>query len=314
MTLSCAARPQQVGDDRAGVDDLLEVVEDEQDAPVAQPVRERLGDRAAPLASVMPTAAAIRGATSIGSRIGSSGTKKTPSGKSSADGRRQLQREPRLAGPAGPGQGQQAGRREAAGAASASSASRPTNVVSWVGRLFGRASGVRSGGKSRTAGRRPRPGRAARARAGPCSRYSPRSRRLTPAGSVLATSAAGRVRDEDLAAVADRRDPRGPVDVEPDEAAAGLARLAGVEAHPDAIAGVVRPRLGGERALRLDGRRDRRPGAGEDDEERVALGALLDPGVRGERRAQDRPMALAELARSGRSRSAPRGGSSPRCR
>ena len=33
-------------------------------------------------------------------------------------------------------------------AASASSASRPTNVVSWVGRLFGRASSVRSGGKS----------------------------------------------------------------------------------------------------------------------------------------------------------------------
>ena len=82
---------EQAGDDRRRVDDLLEVVEDEQDAPRRQPGSSSDSAIGWPRRSRRrPTAAAIRGATSIGSRIGSSGTKKTPSGKSSADGRRQL--------------------------------------------------------------------------------------------------------------------------------------------------------------------------------------------------------------------------------
>ena len=76
--------PQQVGDDRRRLEDLLEVVEDEQDAPRRQPLGEGLGDRLVWHRSVTPTEAAIRDATSIGSRTGSSGTKKTPSGNRSA--------------------------------------------------------------------------------------------------------------------------------------------------------------------------------------------------------------------------------------
>ena len=77
--------PQQVGHDRCRRDDLLEVVEDEEEALVAQPVAERFVRSGGPVLSATPRALAMRGATSIGSRIGSSGTKKTPSGKSSDD-------------------------------------------------------------------------------------------------------------------------------------------------------------------------------------------------------------------------------------
>ncbi len=137
--------------------------------------------------SVTPTADAIRAATSIWSRIGSSGTKKTPSGKSPATVVASW-RESRVF-PVPPGPVIVRSRVVSKSRpASASSSSRPTNVVSWVGRLFGRVSGVRSFGN---ADGRPSPSTwkrrsgARRSR----SRYSPSSRRLTPEGSVLATSA-----------------------------------------------------------------------------------------------------------------------------
>ena len=79
---------------------------------------------------------------------GSSGTKQTPSGKSSATSAAICERQPRLARAARPGERQQPGRRAAASRASASSRRGRRSVVSWVGRLFGRASSVRSGGKS----------------------------------------------------------------------------------------------------------------------------------------------------------------------
>ena len=107
---------------------------------------------------------------------------------------------------------------------------------------------------------------------------------------------AGRVGGDDLAAVGDGRDPGGPVDVEADQAAADQLGLARVEAHPDADRRVVRPRFGGEAALRGDRRGHALPGAREDDEERVALGALFHAAVGRERVPEDRPMALADLA------------------
>ena len=76
--------PQQVGDDRAGVEDLLEVVEDEQDLLAGEPLLEDLGRAcAAPARRCRspPRAAMGRG---IGSRTVSRATKKMPSGKSSA--------------------------------------------------------------------------------------------------------------------------------------------------------------------------------------------------------------------------------------
>ena len=263
--------------------------------------------------SVTPTAAAIRGATSIWSRIGSSGTKKTPSGKSSATVVASWSDSRVFPVPPGPVivRSRVVSNRRPA---SASSSSRPTNVVSWVGRLFGRVSGVRSFGN---VGRQPvalhleeplraRAGRAAgtpRARAG-----------VTPAGSALATSA--RVASEatiwppwPAAAIRAARLTSRPTRLPP-------AWPASPEWRPirTATRRVVRPRLRDERALRLDGGRHGLAGAGEDDEERVALGALLDR-RRGRRTPRaGSPGAARGRRRSARSRSAPRGWSSPRCR
>ena len=88
-----------------------------------------------------------------------------------------------------------------------------------------------------------------------------------------------RVGDDDLPAVAGRRDPRRVVHVDAD-VVLGIARcptiaepaLAEVEAHPDADRRAVRPRLGGERPLGRDRGRGRGERPIEGREERVALG------------------------------------------
>jgi hypothetical protein len=59
-------------------------------------------------------------------------------------------------------------------------------------------------------------------------------------------------RDEDLAAVARVRDPRGAMDVEPDQVLAVLARDARVESHADADGRAVQPTARLEAALRVD--------------------------------------------------------------
>ena len=99
----------------AGRDDLLEVVEDQQQPLVARASRPATRRSVARSLSATPRALAIRGATSIGSRIGSRATKKTPSGKSSEARGRELERQPGLAGPARAGQRQQPGRGQQAG-------------------------------------------------------------------------------------------------------------------------------------------------------------------------------------------------------
>ena len=88
-------------------------------------------------------------------------------------------------------------------------------------------------------------------------------------------------------------DAGGAVDVDPDVALVSQLWLAGVDPHPDGNL---------ECALRLLGRRQRVRGAGEDDEEGVALGVDLDPAVAFERLAEDAAVlaqdvgiALAEL-------------------
>ena len=303
---------QQVGDDRGGGDDLLEVVEDEQEPLVAQPVGERFGDRACAGSRRRRARSAIRGATSIGSRIGSSGTKKTPSGKSSDD-RAASWSESRVL-PVPPGPVRVSSRVGASSrAAASSSASRPTNVVSWVGRLFGRASSERSGGKSdgrpsattwtmRTGALRS------------LSRCSPRSRSVTPSTGLVVEQGAGRLGREDLAAVGHRREPGRPVDAEADEALPGLVGAAGVEAHPDPDRRVVRPRLGGRARAGRRRRPRRRPAPRERDEEGIALGALLDAAVRLGRRAEDLAVALAQLGVAVAADRPARGASSPRCR
>ena len=86
-----------------------------------------------------------------------------------------------------------------------------------------------------------------------------------------------RVREQDLAAVADVADPGRLVDREPHVPVLSDDRLARVQAHPNPHRVVVGPLLGSERPLRGRGRRGRRRGAREDGEERVALAVDLDP-------------------------------------
>ena len=79
-------------------------------------------------------------------------------------------------------------------------------------------------------------------------------------GQLVAEQRARRLRDEDLAAVAGRADPRRAHDVEPDVALVADRRLAGVQAHPHAD--VLRPAATRRRAARAVRRRPPRPPTG----------------------------------------------------
>jgi hypothetical protein len=94
-------------------------------------------------------------------------------------------------------------------------------------------------------------------------------------------------REQHLAAVPRVADPRRLVHRQADVAVRADARLAGVQAHPDANVDVVGPLLLGERTLRRRRRLHAGTGAAEDDEERVALGLDLHPATVGEGRAQE---------------------------
>ena len=100
----------------------------------------------------------------------------------------------------------------------------------------------------------------------------------------------------------------------PTRLSAGLLGAAGVQAHPDPDRRVLRPRLGGQRALRRDRGLDRVGRLGEDDEEGVALGALLHRRRGLSQLAQDLAVALAQLGVALACRPPARGASSPRCR
>src|SRR5713101_5387371 len=111
-----------------------------------------------------------------------------------------------------------------------------------------------------------------------------------------------RVRNDDLAAVRGRRDPRGVMNIDADVLIADEWRFAGVEANPDADRFIPRPRLGGEFTLRLGGCAARVQGALEHAEKRIAFGAQFPAVAACERRTQNLVMnhlrlhvALAEL-------------------
>ena len=143
-------RGEQLGDQRRGAQHLLEVVEHQQ-----RPLRRRwsmtqLGRaRHAPGVRRCRAPARWSAATRAGSVIVRQrrrsrrrrGMRSAASAATWSDSRV-------LPVPPGPGQRQQPRAARAAPAASASSRSRPRKVVSWVGRLLGTASRVRSGGKS----------------------------------------------------------------------------------------------------------------------------------------------------------------------
>ena len=135
--------------------------------------------------STMPTARAIVPGTSIGSSTGSNGTKKVPSGKSVPAAWASSIANRVLPIPPGPVIVMSRAVRSRLPAA-VSSGSRPTNDVTGLGRLFGRASIVRRTGKSvmrpSTSSWLSRSGSGKSRR-----RNAPRSRHATPLGRASPT-------------------------------------------------------------------------------------------------------------------------------
>ena len=224
----------------------------------------------------------------------------------------QLQRQPRLAGPARPGEGQQAGRGEQAGGLG------QLRVATDEGRQLGRQV-VRVG--IQRPGRRERRRQAVGVDLDQVDRgqqvAQPEGAQVAqadPVGQARRDQRAGRVRDEDLAAVGHRGDPRCLVDVEADEAIADPLRLAGMEAHPDPHRRPSRPGRRRQRPLARDRRGDGGTGLPERHEERVALGPLLIAVMRRPDVAQDRSMLLEEGGVALACRPPARAVSIPRCR
>lgn len=96
----------------------------------------------------------------------------------------------------------------------------------------------------------------------------------------------GGLRDQGLPSVCRGGDARRPVNVETPVGVPHQPPLTGVKAHPDADPGPAREGKRGKRPLPLDRRLQRRPGVGEDHEERVTLGGDLDTAEPGEHLAQ----------------------------
>ena len=92
-------------------------------------------------------------------------------------------------------------------------------------------------------------------------------------------------RDQDLAAVGRVGDAGRLVDRHPHHVVVGPAHLAGMHAHADTQLHPLRPLVGAEGELRLDGGGHGVPSRGEDDEEPVAGGRVLVPAVGSHRRA-----------------------------
>ena len=268
----------------AGRDDLLEVVEHEQDASCRAASRRASSaiGRARRLRR-RRRRRAILGATSIGSRIGSSGTKKTPSAKSSETRAASWSDSRVLPVPPGPGQRQQPGRAE--------QGRRPRPARRRDRRRSSAGSAGCSDGRRASAARGNSDGSPSTIDLDQVVRRqqvleadAPRSRSVTPGGRCVDEQAARRVGHEDLAAMGDRRDPRRLVDVDADHAAAAAAPTARLR-RCGGPSGPGRPRRRATPRLRARaGRRPRRRRAEvarpNDDEEGIALGALLDPAVR----------------------------------
>ena len=89
---------------------------------------------------------------------------------------------------------------------------------------------------------------------------------------VVSGELEGRAGEDDLAAVPDRCDAGGPADLDPAVVVAGAVGLAAVDAHPDADGRVLGPGVGLERALGGDGGGDRGAGFPECGEHGIALG------------------------------------------
>ena len=256
------ARRQQLGDDRRGRHDLLEVVQHQQqltgragtpcsvDAPSVSPT------------SRMPSACAIVGGTRAGSVIGASSTRKTPSLEVSISSAATWR--PRRVLPVPPGRsGSPGGRRPRSSRADLGQLALATEQRRRLDRQVvrarverGRAAGTRLG-RSGAVSWETRSGWVRS-----LSRCSPRSSRPTPLGSSVADEAGGRLGEQDLAAVPGAQQAGHPVQRRPVVVAVPLLGRTGVERHPHARAGrslpTARPGGGAGRPGRLRPRRGRR--------------------------------------------------------
>jgi hypothetical protein len=99
-----------------------------------------------------------------------------------------------------------------------------------------------------------------------------------------------RLRDQDLAAVGDRGQPGGAMDIQTHQAGLRLGRRTGVDTHPhpDVLGGGPGVALDGP--LHLHRRRHALPRRGEHGEERVALGVHFLAVVSGQARPDERVM------------------------
>ena len=291
------AAPEEVRDDRARGHDLLEVVQDQQHPLLPDVVGKRVHGRAV---------AAVRHAEHPRDRGGHQGRvadrferhEPDPVRELVGRGRRDLQREPGLAGAARPGQAQQPGPgQQRHGLAE-------LLVAADEGRELGRQV-VRPGvqrPQRREVGRHAIDDELGEALRGAqvLQPMLPEVAEGDAVGQRPGDEGPGLITEQDLAAVGDRGDPRRPVDGVPDDVGAGRFDVARVEAHPDADHDAIGPRLGGHGSLRVGGGHDRVGRAREDDEERVAFGALLEAAMRGEGRPKQLPVTFADVAiRSG---------------
>ena len=113
---------------------------------------------------------------------------------------------------------------------------------------------------------------------------------------LLGEQPAGRVRDENLAAMAGGADARGTMDADPDVSSSGRPGVAGVDPHPHSQLPALRPALGRERPLPVQGGRDSVARRGERDEERVALSVDLVAAVTREGIAQEAAVGRERIA------------------
>ena len=165
------------------------------------------------------------------------------------------------------------------------------NLASWAGRLFGSAvpPSERNGGNSAWQALRLqledllRPAQVLQ----PVHTKIPQRRaRRQP----VAHQRSRRLRHQHLPPVADRRDPGGPVHLQPHQPSSRLLRLAAMHTHPHPDLLPARPRLRFKCVLHLQHRRHARPRRGKHREEPVPLGIYLPAAVPGQRRPDQRMM------------------------
>lgn len=231
---------EQLGNDRACADHLLEVVEDEEDVALADLVRHEVDGRAGRVVH-QPQRPGDRRRDQIRVADRLQGDEPHPVRMALRGRRRDLEREPGLAGPAGSGERQQPGALEQGGGLGDLPLAPDER-----GQL--RRQIVRSGverAQRREVGRQAIDDELAQALG--CAEVLepmlPEVAQGDAVGQSIAEQGTGRVADQGLAAVRDRGDAGGPIDGEADHVASDRFDLAAVEAHPDADRQPVGPRL-----------------------------------------------------------------------